>query len=263
MHRKRFMAVLFTAAVLACHSAYANLNTGSENVSGNRNTPQYEHDGKTYGPYGWTFSYTRGFDGLKLYKHVEIDFEFDAELGWDDAQKAAYKAGIEAAIEGIWNNKFKIKDENTGKHYALTVDVTTTGPFNQTVKVHKGDGRADMLNWYETDTGSINAHEFGHMLGLYDEYMGGAVDKYPNPTLSDDGLMGLGALNANPVMYERYYQQYLDYMKELNKGGTFTMVRVPAPSSAVLCVIGLVFVGLRRRTPELTSSAASGRALAA
>lgn len=262
MHRKRFMAVLFTAAVLASQSAYANLNTGSENVSGSRNTRQYEHDGKTYGPYGWTFSYTRGFDGLKLYKHVEIDFEFDAGLDWNDAQKAAYKAGIEAAIEGIWNNKFAIKDKD-GKHYALTVDVTTTGPsFNQTVNVKKGTGRADMLHWYETDTGSINAHEFGHMLGLYDEYMGGAVDKYPNPTLSDDGLMGLGALNANPVMYERYYQQYLDYMKELNGDG-FTLVRVPAPSSAVLCVIGLVFMGLRRRTRELTSSAASGCALAA
>lgn len=133
------------------------------------------------------------------------------------------------------------------------MDVTTTGPFDQTVTVHKGDGRADMTNWYETDTASINAHEFGHMLGLFDEYIGGAVDQYPNPTLSNDGLMGLGALNPNPVMYERYYQQYLDYMRQLNPTGNFAL-RTPEPASWLLMAVGLACVGARGRARRRTSA---------
>lgn len=90
------------------------------------------------GPYSWDYSYTRGFDGEKLYKHVEIDFIFDDALGWGDAEKANYKTGIETGIESVWNNKYYLLDNETMKKYPLVVDVTTGGSFNQTVKLHKG-----------------------------------------------------------------------------------------------------------------------------
>ena len=123
-----------------------------------------------------------------------------------------------------WNGKWSITNKNTGALYPISVDVTYDGPFDQTVQVHANGGRADLSNWYETDTASINAHEFGHMLGLYDEYIGGSVDQWPNPTLSTNGVMGLGALVNNPEMPERYYQQYLDYIEELTPGGYFALV---------------------------------------
>lgn len=240
-------AMIMLVLLAVARPAAAVLMTGSEDVSGSIGTPQYTHEGKTYGPYGWGYSYTRSFDGEKLVKHLEIDFVFEPALNWIDEQQVAYKAAVEAGIEGIWNNRYSIKDENTGKTYPVSVDMTTEGPFNQTVTVHAGEGRADMLNWFETDTASINAHEFGHMLGLFDEYIGGAVDQYPNPTLSDDGLMGLGALNPNPVMHERYYQQYLDYMNQLNEGGQFSLVAVPEASNYALLAMGLVCLAARRR----------------
>jgi hypothetical protein len=248
------LRLVVAIAALGPGVAGAALITGSETVMGMRSTDQYTHDGETYGPYGWNFKYIRSFDGTQVKKHVEIDFVFDAMLGWSDAQKAAYKANIEAGIEGIWNNKYVVKDNTTGQSYKVVIDVTTTGPFDQTVTLHKGDGRADMLNWYETDTASINAHEFGHMLGLFDEYIGGAVNQYPNPLLSNDGLMGLGALNANPVMYARYYQQFLDYMNSLNPGENFSLVAVPEPASWLLACLAMGCVAARRRRTDAVSA---------
>ncbi|WP_130301105.1 MULTISPECIES: PEP-CTERM sorting domain-containing protein [unclassified Duganella] len=110
--------------------------------------------------------------------------------------------------------------------------------------MHEGTGRADMTNWYTGDSASVKAHEVGHMMGLFDEYIGGAVDKYPGPTLSDDGLMGLGALSDKPVMYSRYYQQYYDYIKKLNPDGSFILLTVPEPSQVMLLVAGLMLVGV-------------------
>jgi len=233
-------------------SAYAYF-TGSEYVSGSRTTPQYgdssllDNAGNPgpFGPYSWNYAYIRSFDGVKLAKHVEINFVFDAGLGYTDAQKAAYKSAVEANVEGIWNDKFWIEDNDSGDLFALTVDLTTDGSFNQTVAVHAGSGRADMLNWYVDDIAATNAHEFGHMLGLFDEYIGGAVDKYPKPTLTDVGVMGLGALSANPVMYARYYQQYLDFMNVLNPGHSFALV--PEPSVLALLSIGIILMALARQ----------------
>jgi hypothetical protein len=228
-------------------SAQAALATGSQNITGTRTTPAYgdadlkDNAGNAgpFGPYSWDYSYTRSFDGKKLEKDIQIDFSFDAGLNYTAAQKAAYIAAAKAGVSSVWDNKYAVKDTSTGQVIPIFVAVTTDGPFNQKVQVHAGPGRSDMLNWYIGDSASVNAHEIGHMMGLFDEYIGGAVDKYPNPTLSNDGLMGLGALNANPVMYARYYQQYYDYMKQLNPTTPFILTSVPEPSEVALLCAGL------------------------
>lgn len=261
MNSKNRGSALLVALVLATFStsALAGLVTGSENVSGKRSTPAYgdgmlkDNAGNPgpFGPFSWDYSYTRSFDGKKLEKDIQIDFSFDAGLNYTAAQKAAYIKAAKDGVSSVWDNKFAVKDGNTGQVIPIFVAVTTDGPFNQKVQVHAGPGRSDMLNWYTGDSASVNAHEVGHMMGLFDEYIGGAVDKYPNPTLSNDGLMGLGALNANPVMYPRYYQQYYDYIKQLNPDTPFTLLAVPEPTEAMLLLSGGLFflVGMygRRR----------------
>ncbi len=242
-----FLAIYVLASAVP---ASAQLTTGSEVRNGARATAAYTDNGTTYGPYGWNYKYVRGFDGTKLYKDVQIDFVFDAGLNYTAADKTAYQAAAKAGVEGVWNNKFVITDTATNTSYPITVNLTTAGPFDQTVQVHAGTGRDDMLNWYTGSTSVANAHEFGHMLSLYDEYIGGAVNQYPNPQLSPDGLMGLGALTAGPAMYPRYYQQYLDYMNTLNAGQSFILVPTPEPGTYAFLVsgigAGLVF-RLRRR----------------
>ena len=215
-------------------------NTGAEHVSGTLFTPQYTDLGQTYGPFQLGFSYARSFDGAALTKHAEINFVFAASLRFNDAQKSAFRGAVEVNIERIWNNRFAITDTTNNNTFPLTVDVETDGPtFHQTVAVHPGSDRADALNWFQSITASIMAHEFGHMLGLFDEYIGGAVDKYPHPTLSDVGLMGLGALSTDPKMFPRYYQQYVDYMATLNPGHHFVLNAVPEPSALLLLVTGV------------------------
>ncbi|MDP1878496.1 MAG: PEP-CTERM sorting domain-containing protein, partial [Actinomycetota bacterium] len=172
------------------------------------------------------------------------------------------------------NNKFNIVDTVNGKTYALAVDVTLEGypreglpnVFDQAVTVaHRPDDcaarpndlacRDNMLKWFEDSTESIQAHEFGHMLGLYDEYVGGAVDKQNGATLSNDGLMGLGALDPDPVFYARYYQQYLDFIDTIPlvdyqrlggvglSPGQFVLVAVPEPSTWAMLAVGTLMLG--------------------
>jgi hypothetical protein len=247
MRSRKIQEVAFVAlmSVIFISPATATYITGSERVSGSITTPQYgdasllDNAGNPgpFGPFGLAFSYTRSFDGTSLLKNVEINFVFDA--GFTEAQQAAYRTAAETNVEGIWNNRFSILDTDTNVAFPLSVDLTTTGPFDQTVAVHMGTGRGNALNWFENYTAPVEAHEFGHMLGLFDEYIGGAVNQYPNPTLSNEGLMGLGALNLEPLMLPRYYEQYLDYMNTLNPGHHFTITSVPEPSTLLLLFTGM------------------------
>ncbi|HAK63186.1 MAG: hypothetical protein ACOY17_10130 [Pseudomonadota bacterium] len=244
--------MIATFLIAASGPVSAHYVTGEEIVNGMRKTEAYTADGATYGPYEWTYKYKRSFDGVSLTKHVEINFVFDDT--YTAEEQATYKTTAEKDIERIWNNKFVIRDGD--KKFPILVDVTTAGPFDQTVNVSKNAGVTDMLNWYATHTNGgntdlpgVRAHEFGHMLGLFDEYIGGAVDKFPNPTLSDHGLMGSGTYDEKPVMHERYYQQYLDYIRTLNPDTdhSFRLVSaVPEPIAAFLLAAGLLAMALHR-----------------
>lgn len=232
-------AVLCLTAFLVPISAAALYITGEELVTGSIFTPAYTVAGNTYGPFGLAFSYVRSFDGTRVEKDVQINFVFDAGLGFDAAQQAAYRARVEANVEGIWNNQYVIVDTTNNNQFPLAVDLTTTGPrFDQTVSVLPGLGPTNALKWFADDTAAFNAHEVGHMLGLFDEYIGGGIDRFPNPTLSNTGLMGLGALSATPEMLPRYYDQYRGYISTLNPDSTFRLEPVPEPSTLILVSLG-------------------------
>ena len=217
-------------------------NTGFEQVTTTLFTPQYTTDlfpPGTYGPFELQANYKQSFDGTALTKQVNIGFVFDS--GFSDGQKSAFRAVAVTNIESIWNNKFLITDTANNRSFPLAVAVMTAGPaFNQTVTVHPGSARGDALNWHAASfTPQVMAHEFGHMIGLFDEYVGGSINKHPHPTLSNAGLMGLGALNDKPEMLPRYYQSYLDFMNVLNPGGSFALTVAPEPSIFFLVVSGI------------------------
>lgn len=190
----------------------------------------------------WDYSYTIRYDGSSLIKDVQIDFNFTFELSAHEMLE--YYNTVENNIESIWNNRYYIQDCTWNQRIAIGVDVTFEGPFNQTVMVYPGDGRANMNEWFYENTGQINAHEFGHMIGLYDEYPNGALG--PDGLIDDKALMGNGALTSNPTMPSRYYQQWIDWMYKYDQG-CYQLVYIPLPGSMMLAAIGISFVGWLRR----------------
>ncbi|MCF6205065.1 MAG: hypothetical protein L3J59_15585, partial [Methylococcaceae bacterium] len=65
-----------------------------------------------------------------------------------------------------------------------------------------GKGYSDELNWNLRDTGQIVAHEFGHMLGAFDEYKRGANDP-DNPINDKSSIMA-----SNPKIGESYGRHF-------------------------------------------------------
>lgn len=235
-------------------------------------------------PFSWDVSYDHAFDGISVVTRVEIAFLIPIP-GYTDQQKAQWIAQTEAEVEYLWNDNFRIHDQANNRFYDLELDVVPVLPFSgadQTIDVtvrpascdaNPGDlaCRDSMIHWFEDAHPSIKAHELGHMLGLFDEYPGGAVSP-TSPITSNDGVMGFGALSDTPVFYSRYYQPFLAFMNRLgpddiaNPGGAlsfadyqrvvggnvsmpvFALVAVPEPGTWALMGAGLLLVaGIGRR----------------
>jgi len=123
--------------------------------------------------YGWTLRYDLAFDG------AAVDVNLGIRLTGDDAG-AQRIAEWHAGIDEIWNHKVFFSDGQKLLELRITQDFVDSGE-DQLVHVIAGTGRGDMTDWYVmTEWGpsyvdEFAAHEFGHMLGAYDEYGGGAT----------------------------------------------------------------------------------------
>ncbi len=77
---------------------------------------------------------------------------------------------------------------------------------HHTVRVRSGSGRANMTNWFVTDSGATAAHEAGHMFGNVDEYVD---SNCPGRTVtSDNSLMQTLA----GVVKGRHYQSFARWL---------------------------------------------------
>ena len=232
----------------------ASLITGSQLVSDTRSSPAYSANNHNYAAVSWGFTYTSTFDGTGLHNDTQVLFFFDDNLNFSPAQQTAFIDARKVDVANQWNNKFVILDNATQSSYPITVELGTVGPPSQGITVHLGfpGDASDLNNWYSDDEHGVFAHETGHLLGLFDEYLGGAVDQFPNPTLTDVGLMGLGARQPHPVMFSRYYQPFLADMQRLNPGGSFSLLEVPEPATWLLLALGMMVLSAMRRGPAKT-----------
>lgn len=196
-----------------------------EHVSGHRSS----------GIYGWDYSYDIGYFDNTI--KVDIDVKL---VGADPG--STLRDTWSSWIEGLWSTT------SLSVPISFKVDWVTTGE-DQTVNVVAGNGHTNMTTWYTDDPagwgygfqGRVAAHEYGHMLSLYDEYPGGAVD--PVTKLTDTGGL-MDTPEGNPLDY--YYAPFLNWYaaKEAQ------ISPVPEPETYAMMLAGLALmgaVGRRRR----------------
>jgi hypothetical protein len=122
--------------------------------------------------YGWTAAYEQRGSNIT----VRIQLNRDANV--TDAELAAARTRWEQGIRNKWNRRFaccanRAATTAAGCPEACMLSFNAqwvTSNAHHVVAVHRGPGRADMLNWFHDDSGNDMAHEFGHMLGNADEY---------------------------------------------------------------------------------------------
>ena len=120
------------------------------------------------GGFAWTVNYDLGFLSSVFLATIRIKL-----IG--DTASASVRTTWETGIETIWNNKVFFSDGTQLYTVQINADFVSSGQ-NQTVTVHDASGRDTMTHWHTIPQGGVvAAHEFGHMLGNYDEYAGGGT----------------------------------------------------------------------------------------
>jgi hypothetical protein len=143
--------------------------------------------------YGWKSEYDVSFTPDDCHIKVKIKLNPQAGVSADDLKTV--KSQSTTAIQKYWDKQFILADLGTQKKYwiRVTPEFVDAGE-SLTVSVHAGEGRDDLSNWYVKSDDTTRAHEFGHQLGLKDEYIDDTTinrkDKNAPGVHQDNSLMG-------------------------------------------------------------------------
>lgn len=146
----------------------------------------------------WEVEYRLSSDGSSVLVTVDVFLD-----GYDPGRKQ--KVIWEKGIERIWNGQALFDDGTDLYPVVFNFRYVPSGQEMHTVTVHKGSGVDNATDWYLTqkDLGpdyadEVAAHEFGHMIGNFDEYQGGA-------TLGGFTTTGTLMSELVPDGFERYF----------------------------------------------------------
>lgn len=176
--------------------------------------PVTYYESRADGGYAWYVNYDLSFDGSNFLVNTRIDLT--------GANPGTTQATWEQGIERIWNGKAALQSGTDV--YGIRVDVSfvdSTDAHYQ-VNVHSGYGASNMLDWYlQTDWGpsyqdELAAHEYGHMIGMFDQYAGGAT--YGGQTQTGTIMADLGGT----VTLDSFFS--IDRYAEQLTGRTFEIV---------------------------------------
>ena len=114
--------------------------------------------------YGMTSRYTWRINPTEIRITVNLQF-----TGVNDPGTVA---SLLTAIENVWNG-YQAVNEATGERLDIVFDPQSVrSGADNVVRLLPGNDRSDAANWYlgDPDIDNTAAHEFGHMIGLEDEY---------------------------------------------------------------------------------------------
>ena len=202
---------------------------------------------------GSTFDWQVSYDISFINQDLTIDVGVFL-YGYDAGE--TLKNIWENSIESIWSNAFDLFD---GEFYYDTVfNVDWLNSFSGAdhgVLVHQGSGNVNKTNWYTDNPsgqgynkqGVVAAHEFGHMIGLFDEYPGGATE-----VIRNDSIMGsnLSAPQSD------HYDAFVNWLSSNSGVNSLSLVadngshnyvfNVPEPSGLILFLFATVGLVARR-----------------
>jgi peptidoglycan hydrolase-like protein with peptidoglycan-binding domain len=101
---------------------------------------------------------------------ISAKIKFVAAPGTKMAQVSGRVSQWVAEIPEIWNSFRAVDRKNPANKTDINFEIKQEGG-DSVVKVHKDAKRSDAANWHTGDTRrGLAAHEFGHLIGLADEY---------------------------------------------------------------------------------------------
>jgi hypothetical protein len=171
--------------------------------------------------FAWRYAYDIEFKNDKVCVTVAVNLiaaggVTKPEL---DRVKPVWKEGIEK----VWSDRFAISAPS-GNLYPIVIDVFFNAVrYHHDVIVRPGGGRSDQLNWNILDSPAMAAHEFGHMVGVYDEYRRGALA--PQTRIIDPSSI----MTSNPtsgMTYARHYQGFLAWFTGRTGNSDIALVEI-------------------------------------
>ena len=188
-------------------------------------------------PYSWYSTYDIEFASQEL--HVYTSIYLSGTGGVTQAEIDALEPFWKNGIEDRWNDKYMIRHDGEYDYdiiYDVSfVDTWQFGVDHYAVEVQPGPERSNMVLWDTEDTTGVAAHEYGHMIGNYDEYSGGATD-LSDPIIDTTGIMGWTSPAA--VTYARHYEPVVEWLEGKYPLALLEVVAVPEPATVVLMVLG-------------------------
>lgn len=115
------------------------------------------------------YSWTAAFE--QTWAHIIVRIHLHPDSGISAATMNTLRQRWKTGIENTWSERWGVGRPGEELTSRLTFEVIWTDNYDHhDVDVHVGNGGTDMSNWHTGDNGDVAAHEFGHMLGLEDEY---------------------------------------------------------------------------------------------
>ena len=184
--------------------------------------------------------------GVVLWVVVVCHFKFKekGEKNWADAvawtagQQDSFKNDFKALCESTWSDQFKIRTSNAsgnspttasvvitvrtdgtywGSHYSIDVYNVSQSKERSFVDGNNGSefesvGLIERISSHGTKERRALVHEFGHFLGLRDEYLAGGKKFTPTYQSDDDSIM-----HSWKLVRPRHYVFFADWLTKCNK----------------------------------------------